>query len=112
MSYHRIRDATHESPPYPPPAPAAKHYQTYFQLLGQVYNLFSCTPPPKVALGDGAPHVLDLLDLIVEDPSALSLGGPRLGVTGLEVVGEGGSDVEYVKLGAGDLSQAGGGGGG
>src|SRR5215203_1446791 len=110
---NRVGDAAHESSPYPPPAPAAKHYQTCFQLLGQVYNLFSGTPHPKVALGDGAPHVLDLVDLLVEDPSALSLGGPRLvGVAGLEVVGEGGSDVKYVKLGAGDVSQGDGGGGG
>src|SRR5215204_6024488 len=110
---NRVGDAAHESSPYPPSAPAAKHYQTCFQLLGQVYNLFSGTPHPKVALGDGAPHVLDLLDLLVEDPSALSLGGRRLvRVVGLEVVGEGGSDVEYVKLGAGYFSQADGGGGG
>src|SRR5215203_3494637 len=108
----RVGDAAHESSPYPPPAPAAKHYQTCFQLLGQVYNLFSGTPPPKVALGDSTPYVLDLVELLVEDPSALSLGGPRLGVAGLEVVGEGGSDVEYVKLGAGNFSQGDGGGGG
>src|ERR687889_1575909 len=112
VANNRVGDAAHESSPYPPPAPAAKHYQTCLQLLGQLYNLFSGTPHPKVALGDGAPHVLDLVDLLVEDPSALSLGGPRPGVAGLEVVGKGGSDVEYVKLGAGDLCQADGGGGG
>src|ERR687889_1565175 len=101
VANNRVGDAAHESSPYPPPAPAAKHYQSCFQLLGQIYNLFSGTPHPKVALGDSAPHVLDLVDLLIEDPSALSLGGPRLvGVARLEVVGEGGSDVEYVKLGA------------
>src|SRR3989337_924457 len=78
MADHRVRDASHQSSPYPAQSSTPYHYQTSSYLLGLVNDLlghgdssFVRPSKPEVGLRHAAPSGLDQLDLIsqpLQDP--------------------------------------------
>ena len=66
MLNHGIRDASHQSPPYPAVAPAAHHYQPSPYLLGHFDYLLLGSPFPQVGLLNSPPRLLYPLGLLLE----------------------------------------------
>jgi hypothetical protein len=65
----RVRDAVHQGSPHAAEAPAAHDDEASSYVFRDLHDLISPMPScyPQVILGDLAPILLDLLDLIFED---------------------------------------------
>src|SRR5919112_1372010 len=70
VPYHGIRDAPHQSPPYPLAPPATHHYQAHPFVLRIGDDLIGGVAHRQVRVRDASPTCLDLFYLPIANPPA------------------------------------------
>src|ERR687885_199836 len=78
VPYHRVRDAAHKSTLNPSEASASQHYQACPDILPDSEDPLVWSSHPEVSSRNGSPGLLDLPDVLVEQPLAHLLDLPLL----------------------------------
>jgi hypothetical protein len=117
VPYHGIRDAPHQSPPYPTLSPTTHHYQSRAFVLRMGDDLIGGAAYRQVSFRDAAPTGLDLFYLPIANPPAFFFeifvpSGVLDEFSRGDVPGFHFQDIDNVEFGTGAFCQIGGGGGG